>query len=57
VVMGMNPSFFKSKHEDTKRLSKDSVWTKLVEIFCAQLQVEPDEVVPSANIAQDLGVD
>jgi hypothetical protein len=57
VVMGMNPSWFSSGLEDGKRLSKDLVWSKLVEIFCDQLQVERDEVVPDASIAEDLGVD
>jgi acyl carrier protein/energy-converting hydrogenase Eha subunit A len=57
VVMGMNPSCFRSSPENGKRFSKDYVWTKLVEIFCDQLQVKPDEVVPGASIAEDLGVD
>lgn len=57
VVMGMNPSRFTSSQENGKRFSKDFVWTKLVEIFCDQLQVEPDEVVPGASIVEDLGVD
>jgi acyl carrier protein len=57
VVMGMNPSRFCSSTDGGARPSKDSVWTKLVEIFCDQLQIAAEEVVPDANIAQDLGVD
>ena len=57
VVMGMNPSFFTQTQENRTRFSKDFVWTKLVQIFCDQLQVDPDEVVPGASIVDDLGVD
>lgn len=57
VVMGMNPSVFTSTPENDKPQTEDMVWARLVEIFCDQLQIEPQEVIPRARIAEDLGVD
>ena len=37
--------------------SKDSVWTKLVQICVDQLQVEPDQVKYAASFVDDLGAD
>jgi acyl carrier protein len=56
MVLALNPSVFSSEAQDERPLSKDQIWIKLVQIFCDQLQLDPDEIVPDATIIEDLGV-
>jgi acyl carrier protein len=56
MVLALNPSAFTPETPNEKPLTKDQIWIKLVEIFCDQLQLDPDEIVPDATIAEDLGV-
>jgi acyl carrier protein len=37
--------------------TRDTVWSKLVEIVIQQLQVRPDEVIYMARFGDDLGAD
>lgn len=57
TVLTLNHDEFAPPAPEDTTLSKEYVWTRIVGIFCDQLQVEPEEVVPTASIAQDLGVD
>jgi len=56
MVLALNPSAFPPAAINEKTLSKDQVWIKLVEIFCDQQGLDPEEIVPNATIAEDLGV-
>ena len=55
VVLSLNHRSF-ATIDDTQKMSSDYVWEKIVDIFCDQLQVSRDEVVPNAKIVDDLGV-
>jgi acyl carrier protein len=56
-VLTLNyPEFAPASEKGSKPTAED-VWIKLVDIFCDQLGVDPDQVQPSATIADDLGVD
>jgi acyl carrier protein len=37
--------------------TRDTVWSKVVQICVDQLQIEPDDVTYSANFVKDLGAD
>ncbi|HEX5282582.1 MAG TPA: hypothetical protein VFW30_00550, partial [Bryocella sp.] len=37
--------------------SAQTVWDALVAIFADQMQLDPDEIIPDARIATDLGID
>ena len=37
--------------------NRDTVWAKVVQICVDQLQIEPEEVIYSADFLKDLGVD
>ncbi len=56
MVLALNPSTFAPAMPNETPLTKDQIWIKLVEIFCDQLQLDLDEIVPDATIAEDLGV-
>jgi acyl carrier protein len=57
LVLNANYEFFSPASTQNTATSKEYVWKKLVEIICDQLQVAPEEVVPRARFAEDLGVD
>jgi hypothetical protein len=57
AVLSMNSHEFPQEKNGTSELTSDQVWTRLVGVFCDQLSCKPEEVVPSATIAVDLGVD
>jgi acyl carrier protein len=56
MILAVNPDFAAQAVSSEEPLSRDLVWTKLVQIICDQLQIEPDEVVPNASFTEDLGV-
>jgi hypothetical protein len=56
MVLALNSSVFAPAAPTEEPLSKDQVWIKLVQIFCDQLQLNPEEIVPDATIVEDLGV-
>jgi hypothetical protein len=55
VVLSLNYEHFTTAGS-TLKTSDEDVWNKIVDIFCDQLQVRRDEVVPNARIVGDLGV-
>lgn len=57
VVLSMNSSEFDSESTRAAGLTKDQVWMGLVRVFCDRLGYKPEDVVPSASICVDLGVD
>ena len=57
LILSSNYEFFSPTAVQNTTMSKEYVWKKLVDIICDQLQVRPDEVVPNARFAEDLGVD
>ncbi len=56
IVLNLNYAEFSALQEKDHKLTTEDVWNKLVDIFCDQLGLEPDEVVPEATIVDDLGV-
>lgn len=56
LVLYMNYSEFAPPAEVGSRITTEDIWKKVVEIFCDQLGLDPEDVVPSATIADDLGV-
>lgn len=56
IVLTLNYDELSSKPEQRPKLTSEDVWKKLVDIFCDQLQLDPDQVVPDATIVDDLGV-
>lgn len=40
-----------------QRDSEEEIWNRLVRVFVRQANVRPEEVVPSASITRDLGID
>jgi hypothetical protein len=57
VVLSMNSSEFVSETTSASCLTSDQVWIGLVHVFCDRLGYKPEDVVPSASICVDLGVD
>jgi acyl carrier protein len=57
MVIALNPEAFIPSAPNAQPPSKDQVWLKLVQIICDQLGLDPEEVVPHATFAEDLGVD
>ena len=56
-VLAMNYSAFEGPVSAGARPGREEIWTKLVDIFCDQLQIAPEEVVPDARIQDDLDAD
>jgi hypothetical protein len=57
MVLVMNPDAFSAPQCGPPVLTKEGVWAKLVQIFCDQQGLSPQEIVPEARIVQDLGID
>jgi hypothetical protein len=55
-VLTLNYSEFAPVSEKDSKPTTEDVWKKLVDIFCDQLQIAPEQVVQSATIGDDLGV-
>jgi hypothetical protein len=56
VVLSLNSTDLALEENNAARLTSDQVWIRLVGVFCDQLAVKPEDVVPSASIVVDLGV-
>jgi hypothetical protein len=56
MVLTMNYLHFSPATDGKQIFSKEYVWERLVFIFCDQLQIDPEAVVPDATIVDDLGV-
>jgi len=57
MVLTMNYAAFAPASGSTQPLSREFVWERMVYIFTDQLQIDPEDVVPEADFALDLGVD
>jgi acyl carrier protein len=57
MILTLNHEEFAPAAAEGTVPSKEYVWTRIVRVFCDQLQVSPEEVVPEARIIEDLGVD
>ena len=57
MVLTMNYSEFAASAEIGSKPTTEDVWRKVVDICCDQLGLAAEDVVPSATIADDLGVD
>jgi hypothetical protein len=57
MVLTMNYAAFAPASDGIQPLSREYVWERLVHHFTEQLQLEPEDIVPEASIAVDLGVD
>jgi len=57
VVLSMNSAEFADKANDGVKLTQDQVWMRLVAVFCDQMMYRREDVVPSASIFGDLGID
>ncbi len=55
VLLSVNYNHFAPVTEGQKPTNED-VWERIVDIFCDQLQIGREEVVPNARIVDDLGV-
>jgi hypothetical protein len=56
VVLTLNSNIFSQSVECDAKLSRDTVWIKLVEILCDQQGLAPEEIIPNATIVEDLGI-
>lgn len=57
LILTSNYEHFSPTAAQNTTISKEYVWKKLVFVICDQLQVRPEEVVPNASFADDLGID
>jgi hypothetical protein len=53
----MNSAEFADEANDGAKLTQDQVWMRLVAVFCDQMMYRREDVVPSASIFGDLGID
>lgn len=56
MVLTMNYSVFADGSQETP-ISREIAWARIVQIFCDQMQLAPEEIVPNARIGEDLGID
>jgi acyl carrier protein len=57
MVLTLNFDVFAPASEGNESLTKENVWVRIVAIFSDQMQIDAEEIIPEAKIAEDLRID